>query len=197
MLVVDGADQVLKRKTEISLVPGRVRARSLSKLVSLSREIYNATVQHRRDAWRLAQVTVTRFDEFNEIPDLRTLRPDVAAFGNQFRGSTSRADEAFAAFFRRLGKVDPRNSSRECAWCGHTEAANRERSRFSCRRCGHGEHADVNAAQVIAARGRQADALWVASGSPRLTRPTPRNRRRNGAVTEQYGAGSAPHAQVA
>ena len=98
---------------------------------------------------------------------------------------------------RRVYKVDPRNSSHERAWCGHTEAANRERSRFACRRCGHGEHADVNAAQVIAARGRQADALWVASGSPLLTRPTPRNRRRNGAVTEQYGAGSAPPAQVA
>jgi putative transposase len=104
LLVVDGTDQVLKRKAEISLVPGRVRARSLSKLVSLSREVYNATVQHRRDAWRLAQVTVTRFDEFNEISGLRALRPDVAVFGNQFvRGSISRADEAFAAFFRRLG----------------------------------------------------------------------------------------------
>ena len=98
---------------------------------------------------------------------------------------------------RRVYKVDPRNSSRECAWCGHTEAANRRRSRFSCQQCGYGEHADVNAAQVIAARGKQTDALWVASGSPLLTRPIPRNRRRKGAVTEQYGAGSAPHAQVA
>ncbi|HWF22850.1 MAG TPA: transposase, partial [Acidimicrobiales bacterium] len=81
---------------------------------------------------------------------------------------------------RRVYKVDPRNSSRECASCGHTEEANRRSNRFSCLRCGHGEHADVNAAQVIAARGRQADALWVASGSPLLTRPTPRNRRRKG-----------------
>ena len=104
-----------------------------------------------------------------------------------------RAEEAG----RRVYKVDPRNSSRECACCGHTEAANRRRSRFSCQRCGHGEHADVNAAQVIAARGRQADGLWVASGFPLLTRPAPQNRRRKGGGSEQYGAGSAPHAQVA
>lgn len=104
LLVVDGTDEVLNRRAEISLLPGRARARSLSKLVSLSREVYNATVQHRRDAWRLARVTVSRFDEFNEIPGLRALRPDVAAYGNQFvRGAISRADEAFAAFFRRLG----------------------------------------------------------------------------------------------
>ena len=82
LLVVDGTDEDLNRKAEISLFPGRVKARSLSRLVSLSREVYNATVQHRRDAWRLARVTVSRFDEFNEIPGLRALRPDVAAFGN-------------------------------------------------------------------------------------------------------------------
>ncbi|HWF20551.1 MAG TPA: hypothetical protein VG226_00280, partial [Acidimicrobiales bacterium] len=104
LLIVDGTDEVLNRKAVIALLPGRVRARSLSKLVALSREVYNATIEHRRDAWRLAQVTVSRFDEFNEIPGLRGLRPDVAAFGNQFvRGSISRADEAFGAFFRRLG----------------------------------------------------------------------------------------------
>ena len=104
LLLVDGSDEVLNRKAEISLLPGRVKARSLSKLVALSREVYNACVQHRRDAWRMARASVSRFDEFNEIPGLRALRPDVAAFGNQFvRGSISRADEAFAAFFRRLG----------------------------------------------------------------------------------------------
>ena len=58
---------------------------------------------------------------------------------------------------RRVWKVDPRNSSRQCAPCGHTEAANRRRSRFSCRSCGHAAHADVNAAQVLAARGQAAD----------------------------------------
>jgi hypothetical protein len=50
LLVVDGTDEVLNRKAEIALTPGRVKARSLSKLVSLSREVYNATIQHRRDA---------------------------------------------------------------------------------------------------------------------------------------------------
>src|ERR1019366_5980903 len=45
LLVVDGTDEVLNRRAEIALLPGRVKARSLSKLVSLSREIYNATVQ--------------------------------------------------------------------------------------------------------------------------------------------------------
>jgi hypothetical protein len=72
----------------------------------------------------------------------------------------------------------PKNSSKECIACGHTEAANRCRSRFICTRCRHEEHADVNAAQVITARGQVAETSWRAAGCPVATRPVPRNRRR-------------------
>lgn len=434
LLVVDGTDTWLYRKAEFSLAPGRVRSRRLSKLVSLSREVYNAVVEHRRGAWKIAKASIRRFDEFNEIPELRALRTDVASFGNQFvRGAISRADEAFAGFFRRvkdgetpgfprfkshnrfrtvfydepncwalrrpdrddpalhvrgvgeiplsrsaaaqlarlvarggeprtlsitktrsgafracvgfrgvspkplatnqqvggvdrgicvtaalsdgtllempkflaqardeiaalqreretykrfgpewnkcnrqiakayrrarqrsqnwarhaaidiverfdviamealrltnmtrsargtiehpgkgvsaksglnrslcdaaLGrlaywiqvkaeeagrrvyKVDPKNTSRTCICCGNLDAANRCRTRFSCTRCGHVEHADVNAAQVIAARGESADATWQAIGSPSLARPIPRKRRRSAVHPSFRGPG--------
>ncbi len=50
--------------------------------------------------------------------------------------------------------VDPRNTSRRCAACGHTEEANRENQTFACRACGHHAHADVNAGVNILAAGR-------------------------------------------
>jgi putative transposase len=109
---------------------------------------------------------------------------------------------------RRVWKVDPKDSSRECISCGHTEAANRCRTRFSCCRCGHTEHADVNAAQVITARGQIAETSWRAAGCPVAKKPVPRNLRRQGRaqgrparihftghpVSEEHGAGSAPYA---
>jgi putative transposase len=53
-----------------------------------------------------------------------------------------------------LIKVNPRNSSIECAACGHIDPRNRVgQSRFRCRRCGHQANADVNAARVLLARG--------------------------------------------
>jgi putative transposase len=126
-----------------------------------------------------------------------------AALGRLAYWICVRAEEAG----RRVWKVDPRNSSRQCAPCGHTEAANRHRSRFTCQKCGHAEHADVNASQVLTARGQAAEALWKEAGSPLLTRPVPRNRRRKPAPSGpdqvgeaeevQIGAGSAPHAVVA
>ena len=46
--------------------------------------------------------------------------------------------------------VDPRNTSRTCAECGHCEKANRQnQASFRCRMCGYSDHADVNAARNI------------------------------------------------
>ena len=51
--------------------------------------------------------------------------------------------------------VDPRNTSRECISCGHIDKANRKsQSLFSCKNCGYTANADLNAAMVIANRGR-------------------------------------------
>ena len=50
--------------------------------------------------------------------------------------------------------IDPRNTSRMCRVCGHTEKANRKSQEvFCCRKCGHTENADYNAAVNIAVRG--------------------------------------------
>ena len=50
--------------------------------------------------------------------------------------------------------VDPRNSSRTCAKCGHVDKWNRRsQAEFSCIRCGHTAHADQNAARNLATRG--------------------------------------------
>jgi putative transposase len=53
-----------------------------------------------------------------------------------------------------LVRVDPRNSSIECARCGHTAPTNRlGQSKFHCMACQHSANADTNAAQVLLGRG--------------------------------------------
>ena len=53
-----------------------------------------------------------------------------------------------------LVRVNPRNSSRECARCGFTSAANRvDQANFRCAACKHATNADTNAARVILQRG--------------------------------------------
>ena len=51
-------------------------------------------------------------------------------------------------------KVDPRYSSLECRKCSHIAKENREsQAVFKCVMCGHENNADINAGQVILARG--------------------------------------------
>lgn len=54
----------------------------------------------------------------------------------------------------KLLRIDPRNTSRQCSKCGHTEKANRKtQAEFACKACGHTEHADRNGAANIRLKG--------------------------------------------
>jgi putative transposase len=71
-------------------------------------------------------------------------------------------------FARRLGakmkasgttlvEVSARYSSQQCRKCGHTATENRQsQTVFLCVACGHGDHADHNAAEIVLARARPA-----------------------------------------
>nr|WP_281191641.1 transposase [Nonomuraea maritima] len=66
---------------------------------------------------------------------------------------------------RELIAVDPRNTSRTCARCGHVAKENRlTQAEFACTACGHAAHADVNAAVNILRAGlalrEAAEAAW-------------------------------------
>lgn len=50
-------------------------------------------------------------------------------------------------------EVDPKNTSRTCHECGHIAAENRNDRTFRCVKCGHSDHADVNAARNILRAG--------------------------------------------
>jgi putative transposase len=54
---------------------------------------------------------------------------------------------------RMIVEVNPRDTSRTCAGCGHAAEGNRHGARFHCLACGHLAHADINAAQNIIRAG--------------------------------------------
>ena len=65
-----------------------------------------------------------------------------------------RLEQKAAASGAAVRFADPRFTSQECHACGHTEAGNRDsQAVFLCLACGHEDHADVNAALNILARG--------------------------------------------
>jgi len=67
--------------------------------------------------------------------------------------------------------VDPHNTSRECSECHHIDKKNRKtQALFSCRKCGHEEHADTNASKIISFRASMASV-----NAPKVSRNTGRS----------------------
>src|SRR5262249_42321694 len=90
------------------------------------------------------------------LEDLKGIRERITARGSDARNRLSGWSfgrlYAFLAYkAERAGvpvvTVDPRNTSRTCAECGHCEKSNRQsQSEFVCEACGHRAHADRTAA---------------------------------------------------
>jgi transposase len=66
------------------------------------RELYNAALQERRDAWRLGGIGVYE-DQSAQLKDIRAARPDLAAWSFSSQQATlRRLNRAFAGFYRRV-----------------------------------------------------------------------------------------------
>ncbi len=50
-------------------------------------------------------------------------------------------------------EIDPKYTSQTCHECGFKDAENRDKEEFECKKCGHKDHADVNAAKNIKSKG--------------------------------------------
>lgn len=85
------------------LNPSRAQVALLMEWLEVTRELYNAAIQERKEAWRKQRVSVSRYDQQVQIVDIRSVRPDVSAVSvYALRGALRRAEKAFVAFFRRL-----------------------------------------------------------------------------------------------
>jgi IS605 OrfB family transposase len=106
--------------------------------------------------------TAKRTNRAIAIEDLNGIRPRVRARRRQRASLHSWAFAQLGSFLEYKAKlagvplvrIDPRNTSRRCGMCGHTEKANRKsQSVFSCKLCGYTTNADWNGAGNIRLKG--------------------------------------------
>jgi putative transposase len=95
-----GKQEVL-RTFQFRLQPNATQAEALTRILEDNCETYNASLQERRDAWKIAHKSITYRDQQNELSELRK---DVAfqwMACDIMRDPLRRVDRAFKAFFRR------------------------------------------------------------------------------------------------
>jgi putative transposase len=77
---------------------------ALAACVDAHRELYNAALQERRDAWSHASKTrISYGDQSAQLTEMRAVRPDQAVWSFSSQQATlRRLNKAFAGFFRRV-----------------------------------------------------------------------------------------------
>ena len=107
------------RSYRYRLSPTSAQARRLESWLTLTRELYNAALQERRDAWTKQRRSVALYDQFRALPAVRDVRPEFDAIPIVvLRGTLQRLDRAFAGFFQRCKSGEkpgyPRFKGRGC-----------------------------------------------------------------------------------
>src|SRR5437773_222089 len=94
----------LMRKTfKYRLYPNKTTEKNLYFVLNRCRELYNAALSERKDAYRMAGKSITYFDQQNDLPEIKhEIRPeyeDIAA--HVLQNVLNRLHKAFQNFFRR------------------------------------------------------------------------------------------------
>lgn len=93
----------MARKTlKFRLYPNRQQRERLTATLDVCRELYNAGLQERIEAWK-KRTPVGVFDQINQLPDIKQIRPDVArVFSQVLQDTLRRLDKTYKAFFGRV-----------------------------------------------------------------------------------------------
>src|SRR5215831_9933364 len=107
----------LRKTFKHKLQPTAEQEATLALVVRRCRELYNAALEERRDAWRMCAVSITAAGQSAQLPAIKEVRPEYQDIHSQvLQDVLTRLDRAFQAFFRRVQAAEtagyPRFKSR-------------------------------------------------------------------------------------
>jgi putative transposase len=93
----------VRRSYKFRMRPTSRQHVALAACVDSHRELYNAALQERRDAWRHSRTRIRYGDQSAQLTEIRSVRPDVAAWSFSSQQATlRRLAKAFDGFFGRI-----------------------------------------------------------------------------------------------
>src|ERR1700676_3049586 len=102
-LVASRFDGQLRWMHKVRLYPTCAQHRRLITMLRVTRELYNALLMQRRDAWTTRRTSLSSRDQYPQLTELREAEPRFAVVYRECEDAVlHRLDLTFAAFFRRL-----------------------------------------------------------------------------------------------
>jgi putative transposase len=97
------AEQTVRKTHKYKLKPTPEQERALDRTLRLCRQVYNAAIGERREAWRKCGVSVSYYQQKAELPDIKAAMAEYSEVNSQvLQDVVQRVDRAFQAFFRRM-----------------------------------------------------------------------------------------------
>nr|WP_279232216.1 transposase [Thermus albus] len=94
-----------KKAFKYRLYPTKPQKRDLEKVLSLCRQLYNAALRERREAYKKAQKTIGFYEQKRYLPEIRAALPEYKLVHSQvLQDVIKRVDRAFQGFFPRVKK---------------------------------------------------------------------------------------------
>ncbi len=92
-----------KKTYQYRIYPTKRQIQVLTCWLGLCCEVYNAALQERRDAYRMAGQSLNYSQQCAELPSCKEVRPELAEVNSQvLQDAVKRVDRAFDDFFRRV-----------------------------------------------------------------------------------------------
>ena len=95
--------QAVRKTFKYKLKPTPDQERAMAFVVRRCRELYNAALQERREAWQKCSVSITIAQQSAQLPDIKVVRPEYRDIHSQvLQDVLTRLDRAFQRFFARV-----------------------------------------------------------------------------------------------
>ncbi len=152
--------------------PSKAIEDKLNERLEICRELYNAALQERREAYKLRGKSISYLEQANQLPAIKASREDIKAVHSQvLQDVLKRVDRAMDGFYRRVKKGErggyPRYKGKnryqsftypQGGWKLEGDKLTLSKLGSStrwhkCPHCGLVLHRDKNAARNILARG--------------------------------------------
>jgi putative transposase len=138
--------QTVRKTFKYKLKPTPDQEQAMAFVVRRCRELYNAALQERKEAWEKCGVSITVASQSAQLPEVKEARPEYRDIHSQvLQDVLTRLDRGFQAYFRRL-------KSGEKSGYARFQGANRYNS-FTYKQFGNGALLD-NGFLVLSKIGR-------------------------------------------
>lgn len=104
--IMKTASQIIQKSFKFRICePSKIVQTNFEQTLNLCRDIYNAALQERRDAYKLNRISINYYDQANQLSEIKQTNPEYKGVHSQvLQDVLKRLDKTFKSFFGRVKK---------------------------------------------------------------------------------------------